>query len=92
MVSETLVIQIRSTKKWRLCVISQMWGALKKRGGAGTSLLVQWLRLCASSARGKGLIPGRGTKIPHVTRLVGLFKKRWETLHDLILLEVDNIP
>ena len=31
----------------------------------GTSLVVQWLRLCASSARDVGLIPGWGTKIPH---------------------------
>ena len=27
----------------------------------GTSLLVQWLRLCASKAGGQGTIPGRGT-------------------------------
>ena len=32
----------------------------------GTSLAVQWLRLGASTAGGVGLIPGRGTKIPHV--------------------------
>ena len=31
----------------------------------GTSLLVQWLRLCASSARDAGRISGRGTKILH---------------------------
>ena len=29
----------------------------------GTSLVVQWLRLCASIAAGEGSIPGRGTKI-----------------------------
>ena len=28
----------------------------------GTSLVVQWLRLCAPSARGLGLIPGQGTR------------------------------
>ena len=27
--------------------------------------MVQGLRLCASTARGEGSIPGRGTKIPH---------------------------
>ena len=27
--------------------------------------MVQWLRLRASTARGTGSIPGRGTKIPH---------------------------
>ena len=31
----------------------------------GTSLVVQWLRLCVSSAGGVGSIPGQGTKIPH---------------------------
>ena len=28
----------------------------------GTSLVVQWLRLCAPNAGGPGLIPGQGTK------------------------------
>ena len=31
----------------------------------GTSLAVQWLGLWASTAGDMGLIPGRGTKIPH---------------------------
>ena len=31
----------------------------------GTSLVVQWLRLCASPAAGMHLIPSQGTKIPH---------------------------
>ena len=30
----------------------------------GTSLVVQWLGLCASTAGDMGSIPGRGTKIP----------------------------
>ena len=30
----------------------------------GTSLVVQWLRLSASTAEGMGSIPGWGTKIP----------------------------
>ena len=29
----------------------------------GTSLVVQWLRLCISTTVGLGLIPGQGTKI-----------------------------
>ena len=33
----------------------------------GTSLAVQWLRLCASTAGGMGLIPGWGTKMSHAT-------------------------
>ena len=32
-----------------------------------TSLVVQWLGLCASSAEDVSLIPGWGTKIPHAT-------------------------
>ena len=31
----------------------------------GTFLVVQWLRLHASTAEGLGSIPGQGTKIPH---------------------------
>ena len=34
----------------------------------GTSLAVQWLRLCASNAGGMGLIPGQGIKILHATQ------------------------
>ena len=38
---------------------------LIKNKVAGTSLVVQWLRLHVRNAGGLGLIPGRGTKIPH---------------------------
>ena len=31
----------------------------------GTSLAVQWLRLCVPKAEGTSSIPGQGTKIPH---------------------------
>ena len=31
----------------------------------GTSLVVQWLRLCTSNVRDKGSTPGWGTKISH---------------------------
>ena len=34
---------------------------------AGTSLAVQWLRFCASNARGAVSIPGWGTKLPRAT-------------------------
>ena len=36
-----------------------------KAAKLGTSLVVQWLRLRVSNARGPSLIPGQGTKIPH---------------------------
>ena len=39
-----------------------------KRVTWGTSLAVQWLRLCAPNAGDMGSIPGRGTQIPHVTK------------------------
>ena len=34
----------------------------------GTSLVVQWLRLCTSTAGAVGSIPGQETKIPHAAR------------------------
>ena len=34
----------------------------------GTSLAVQWLILHVPNAGGVGLIPGQGTKIPHVAQ------------------------
>ena len=39
-----------------------------KQYTAGTSLVVQWLRLCASIAWGAGSIPDQGTKIPHAVQ------------------------
>ena len=33
----------------------------------GTSLVVQWLRLCISPAGSVGSVAGRGTKISHAT-------------------------
>ena len=42
----------------------------------GTSLVVQWLRLCASNAEGVGLIPGQGTKIPHAMHCGQKLKKQ----------------
>ena len=34
----------------------------------GTSLPVQWLRLCTSTAGGMSSIPGQGTKILHAAQ------------------------
>ena len=42
----------------------------------GTSLVVQWLRLCASTARGMGSIPGWGTKILHALQCGQKKKKK----------------
>ena len=38
---------------------------LKEKDDHGTSLVVQWLRLHASTAGDTGSIPGQGTKILH---------------------------
>ena len=34
----------------------------------GTSVVVQWLRLCTANAEGLGLIPGQGAR-SHILRL-----------------------
>ena len=44
-----------------------------KKTAVGSSPAVQWLRLCASTARGTGLIPGQGKK-SHM--LHGMDKKK----------------
>ena len=39
-----------------------------KRNNLGTTLAVQWLRLCTSTAGGAGSNPSRVTEIPHAVR------------------------
>lgn len=68
MVSEILVIQINSAKKRRLCVISQIWGALKKGGGGGRGFPAGPVVKTVSLVQGAGVILGWGAEIPHVTR------------------------
>ena len=46
------------------------------KGLSGTSLAVQWLRLCASTAGGTGSIPGWRTKILHATKGGQKIKKK----------------
>ena len=66
----------------------------------GTSLAVKWLRLCASTARGAGSIPGQGTKIPHALcygqnikgknskqKIILNLKGLWKFFKDFILYE-----
>ena len=51
----------------------------------GASLAVQWLRLCASNARGASSVPGWGTKIPYAAWHSEKIreKKRKENLYSL---------
>ena len=44
-----------------------LWGMVKKKKKK-TSLVTQWLRLCAPNSGDTGLIFDQGTKIPHATR------------------------
>ena len=43
-------------------------GLKKKKKLSGTSLLVQWLRLCSPNAEGPGSYPGQGTR-SHILQL-----------------------
>ena len=42
--------------------------SIQKIRTLGTSLVVQWLRLCASTARSTGLIPDGGTNVLHALK------------------------
>ena len=53
----------------------ESWQGSSKVETQGTSLIVHWLGLCASTTAGTGLIPGQGTKIPQAG-LHGQKKKR----------------
>ena len=53
---------------------------------------VQWLRLCASTAEGMGLMPGWGNKIPYAApcgqKVKIFFKKKKEKIRAPQLLEL----
>ena len=51
-------------------------GAVTRLRAKGTSLVVQWLGLHASTAGGMRLIPGRGTKMPHAASAAKKKKKK----------------
>ena len=52
----------------------------------GTSLEVQWLRVCTSTAEGVGSVPGQGIEILHATRCTKRKKKK-KLLNTLIFWE-----
>ena len=60
----------------------------------GTSLVVQWLRLCTSNAGDAALIPGWGTKIPHATakRFFKIFFKSFLKFFKIRDLALDPKP
>ena len=54
--------------------LAQIWG--NNGPNLGTSLAVQWLRLCASTGGGASLIPGWETKILQAVRSSQKVKKK----------------
>ena len=63
-VSNYYYSQRKKKKKHLPLFLKQKNGIFK---GLRTSLAVQWLRICASTAGGMGWIPGQGTKISNAT-------------------------
>ena len=59
-----LLISLKSQGTHIECAVYPRW---LKADFVGFPWLVQWLALCASTARGAHSIPGRGTKILHAT-------------------------
>ena len=68
-----MLSKISETEKDKYRLLSLTCGILN--GQTRISLAVQWLRLCASNARSKDLIPGWGTKIPHAEQQGQTLKK-----------------
>ena len=64
--SESCVISLQNTTLFIPGGISGQFSTQRKT--VVTSLMVQWLKHCASKAGRVGLIPGWGTKIPHATQ------------------------
>ena len=57
----------------RTVPVHQYWPAPQQLSVIGTSLGVQWLRIClAMQGTFMGLIPGWGTKIPHASEQLSL--------------------
>ena len=63
------LIEARYSFIWKVLseqpLFVKQWDGLLLRISWGTSLVVQWLRLWASTAGSMGLIPAQGTKILH---------------------------
>ena len=57
---------------------------------SGTSLVVQWLRLCAPSAKGPGSIPGWGTRSPMLQLRPG--KAKFKIIIIIIIIKNEFSP
>ena len=51
-----------------ILIISESVNTKFSKNSQGSSLVVQWLELCAFTAKGLGAIPGWGTKIPQAAQ------------------------
>ena len=58
----------------------------------GTSLAVQWLRLCAPNAGGMGSIPGQGTKVRHAPQHSQKEKRKKKCIWDPPEKKLAKIP
>ena len=56
--------RLRSSKVYRDVSTTKLINSQTKKEMEGNSLAVQWLGLCAFTAKGLSSVPGRGTKIP----------------------------
>ena len=59
------IIPVQQTREWKLPGASGKSSFILKRDALRTSLVVQQLTLCASTAGSAASIPGRGVKTPH---------------------------
>ena len=57
-----------------------IWATRENKLSLGTSLTVQWLRLCTPTSGATGSIPGLGNKNPHATERSKKEKKKYNTL------------
>ena len=72
---ETTMLSEISHQKDKYCMVSLIWESSKKYTHihtkiiSGISLVIQWLRLSASTSGGPHSIPGQKIKIPHATAI-----------------------
>ena len=82
------VLNVCPSAVWSWQERGPLGSSIHLESGAGTSLVVQWLRHHPSTARGSGSIPGQGRKVPHAIWCSQNIQKRknkprwgWEPLN-----------
>ena len=85
--NKTATLSVR-TPSCKLIGIEQPGKKSQNQRETGTSLVVQWLRLCTPSAGGMCSIPGQRTKIPHAMQHSQKKKKKIRGKEPGVLAEV----